>query len=131
MKKSYIAGLLSIIAGGLGILGFLSVILFTVAGAGGMWGMFGGGMTMPSWFAGAVGGAIAGSIIAIIAGIPAIIGGLSAMRQKSWGLGLAGAICALFAAGSALGIAAIVLIVLGKNEFPKPVGTPPTPPTKT
>lgn len=64
-----------------------------------------------------------GVLIAILLGIPlsilgtvAIVGGIHALRRKSWGLALAGAICALV--GFVLpGIVAIVFVALGKGEF--------------
>jgi len=46
----------------------------------------------------------------------AIIGGAYALRRKMWGLSLAGSIAAVFASWP-MGIAAIVFIVMSKNEF--------------
>src|SRR4030042_2108157 len=48
-------------------------------------------------------------------GIVAVVGGISAVRRKRFGLSLAGAICAL--PSVFLGIAAVVLFVLGKGDF--------------
>jgi len=48
-------------------------------------------------------------------GIVAIIGGVSAIRRKFFGLSLAGAICAL--PSVPLGILAVVFVALGKREF--------------
>ena len=48
-------------------------------------------------------------------GIIAIIGGVSALRRKSFGLSLAGAICAL--PSHILGILAIIFVSLSKKEF--------------
>ena len=50
-----------------------------------------------------------------VLGIVAIIGGISAIRRKSFGLALAGAICAL--PSVILGILAVILVALGKREF--------------
>jgi hypothetical protein len=47
-------------------------------------------------------------------GIAAIVGGVSAIRRKGFGLSLAGAICAL--PSVFLGIAAVVFVALGKRE---------------
>ncbi len=68
-----------------------------------------------------------GFIVAILLGIPsiilgtvAIVGGIHALRRKSWGLALAGAIALGFIALVGLGISGIVAIVfvaLGKGEF--------------
>jgi hypothetical protein len=48
-------------------------------------------------------------------GIVAIVGGVSAIRRKSFGLSLAGAVCAL--PSVILGILAIVFVALVKREF--------------
>ena len=48
-------------------------------------------------------------------GIVAIVGGVSALRRKNFGLSLAGAICAL--PSNILGILAIVFVSLSKKEF--------------
>jgi hypothetical protein len=51
----------------------------------------------------------------LVLGIVAIIGGVSAIRRKSFGLSLAGAICAL--PSSILGILAVIFVSLAKREF--------------
>ena len=51
----------------------------------------------------------------LVLGIIAIIGGVSALRRKSFGLSLAGAICAL--PSHILGILAIIFVSLSKKEF--------------
>ena len=48
-------------------------------------------------------------------GIVAVVGGISAIRRKSFGLSLAGAICALLSVFS--GILAVIFVALGKREF--------------
>jgi hypothetical protein len=48
-------------------------------------------------------------------GIVAIIGGVSAIRRKSFGLSLAGAICAL--PSNILGILAVIFVSVSKREF--------------
>jgi len=48
-------------------------------------------------------------------GIVAVVGGVSAIRRKSVGLSLAGAICALPAVF--VGILAVIFVALGKREF--------------
>jgi hypothetical protein len=51
----------------------------------------------------------------LVLGILAIVGGVSALRRKSFGLSLAGAICAL--PSHILGILAIIFVSLSKKEF--------------
>jgi hypothetical protein len=58
--------------------------------------------------------AIIGGCLGVL-GIVAVVGGISAIRRKRFGLSLAGAICAL--PSVFLGIAAVVLVALGKREF--------------
>ncbi|HXZ95259.1 MAG TPA: hypothetical protein VEG28_05040 [Dehalococcoidia bacterium] len=51
----------------------------------------------------------------LVLGIVAIVGGISALRRESFGLSLAGAICAL--PSHILGILAIIFVSLSKKEF--------------
>ncbi len=50
-----------------------------------------------------------------VLGIVAVVGGISAIRKKRFGLSLAGAICAL--PSVFVGILAVIFVVLGKREF--------------
>ena len=52
----------------------------------------------------------------LVLGILAIAGGVSAIRRKSFGLSLAGAICALIPL-NLLGLLAVIFVSLGKREF--------------
>ncbi len=58
---------------------------------------------------------ITGGILLVL-GIIAIAGGFSAIRRKSFGLSLAGAICALIPL-NLLGLLAVIFVSLGKREF--------------
>jgi hypothetical protein len=51
----------------------------------------------------------------IALGTVAIVGGISALRRGSFGLSLAGAICAL--PSSILGILAVIFVAVSKKEF--------------
>jgi hypothetical protein len=53
--------------------------------------------------------------VLLLLGILAIVGGVSAIRRKRFGLSLAGAICALIS--GLLGILAVIFVALGKREF--------------
>ena len=59
---------------------------------------------------------IAKPVVLLVLGIVAIVGSVYAWRRKSWGLALAGSICALSPVG-VLGILAIIFVALGKGEF--------------
>ena len=52
----------------------------------------------------------------LVLGIIAIAGGVSAIRRRSFGLSLAGAICALIPL-NLLGLLAVIFVSLGKREF--------------
>ena len=52
----------------------------------------------------------------LVLGIIAIVGGASAIRRKSFGLSLAGAICALIPL-NLLGLLAVIFVSLRKREF--------------
>jgi hypothetical protein len=54
-------------------------------------------------------------VIGLVLGIVAVVGGVSALRRKRFGLSLAGAICAL--PSGILGILAIIFVSLSKKEF--------------
>ncbi len=54
-------------------------------------------------------------VCAVVLAIVSIVGGISAIRRKRFGLSLAGAICAL--PSGILGILAIIFVALGKREF--------------
>jgi hypothetical protein len=58
---------------------------------------------------------IVGIVIAVL-GIVAVVGGVSAIRRGSFGLSLAGAICALLLINP-LGLLAVIFVSLGKREF--------------
>lgn len=55
------------------------------------------------------------ALIVMVLGIIAIIGGISVLKRKSYGLSLAGAICAL--PSIILGIPAVIFVSLRKTEF--------------
>jgi hypothetical protein len=55
------------------------------------------------------------AILGMVLGVMAVIGGISALRRKHYGLSLAGAICAL--PTIILGIPAVIFIPMGKIEF--------------
>ncbi len=52
-----------------------------------------------------------------VIGITSLIGGILALKRKLWGIALTGAILALIWPFSILGVAAIILIVLSRQDF--------------
>ena len=101
------AGILTIIAGALQIIGGLALTLilpyFIVASGSDV-------------FKSAIIGIGALGIPIIVLGIIAIVGGIYAIKRRLWGLALVGAIIAL-APSSILGILAIIFVAISKKEF--------------
>jgi hypothetical protein len=114
-KKTWMpttAGILDIVAGGLGIIAGMMLLIFGAIGS----------SFMP-YFAPQLPPAAVAAIFSSIAvpliliAILAIVGGIYALKRKIWGLALAGSIAAFFNPWWYLGIAAIVFTALSKNEF--------------
>jgi len=106
--KPTAAGILTIIAGSLGLL--IAIGLAVGLGIAGM--MIG---MIPGFPSGGLLVLIA--IPGIILSIVALVGGIYALRRRLWGLALAGSICALLGPWVILGILAIIFVSLGKDEF--------------
>jgi hypothetical protein len=109
-----VAGILDIVAGSLGILISLLLVLWFAFFSFMMSSGPGGSHDFPAGIMIAV-FAVWGIII-FAAGILAIIGGISALRKQNWGLALAGSIAAFFGS-SPLGVAAIIFTALSRKEF--------------
>jgi len=111
-------GVLSIIAGALHIIAV--AVLAGLAAAGLIWGGFHPFPYMP-WIYEHLGflipaGLIGVGVFLLALGIVAIVGGVFALRRKSFGMALAGAICALFPI-VILGILAIIFVAVSRKEF--------------
>ena len=103
--KPTTAGILDIVAGGFTVITGIGLIV-------------GGGVTgivpdVPDFVPALLMGL---AIPFLIVGILAIVGGVYALKRKKWGWALTGSILALFP-WWVLGIAAIVITILAKNEF--------------
>ena len=110
--KPIIAGSLSIFSGGVSLIGFIGLLIASIA---------------LGWTAADVTGWLPGMNIAmsiliilcvlfLVTGMLALLGGIYAVQRKKWGLALFGSICALIPT-FVLGLAAIILITLSKDEF--------------
>lgn len=112
-------GVLSIVAGAIQIIGGMAAIAALVVG-GIMWDRIYPYLPVP-WMQGGWPGTFIGPLLGILAvpglalGIVAIIGGVYALRRKSFGMSLAGAICALPTV--ILGILAIIFVAASRKEF--------------
>ena len=102
--KSLTAGILNITAG-VGIL----VLCFWLVLAGGITTILG----TPQWVPALLFGL---AVPFVLLAILAVIGGIVALQRKIWGLALAGSIAAFFCC-FVLGIAAIILLVISRQEF--------------
>jgi hypothetical protein len=99
------AGVLTLIAGGIGVI--IAVLLGLVFEAAG-------------WAAGIVGLGAAWAIPSLILSVVGIVGGVYALRRRIWGLALAGAICAFLCFwpfSMLFAIPAIILVAMSKGEF--------------
>lgn len=110
--KPTVAGILEIVAGALQIIGGLSVVLVAGLFAGGMGlgDIPGAFFLVPLPLIGAIG------IPLILLGVVSLIGGISALQRKRWGMALAGGICALLFS-TLVGVLSIVFVVLSRDEF--------------
>ena len=103
--KPTTAGILDIVAGGFTVLASIGLIV-------------GGGVTgvvpdVPDFVPVLL---MSLAVPFLIVGILAIVGGVYALKRKKWGWALTGSILALFP-WWVLGVAAIVITILAKNEF--------------
>jgi len=119
VQKSTVGGILSIVAGALGLLGGLLCIVIAVFAAS----IFNGDIIINNGTTSdqqvlTVLAIIYGTLGAVdlILGALGIVGGIFALQRKQWGWALAGAIvsCLTFLP---LGIGAVVLVAMGKSEF--------------
>ncbi len=111
--KPMVGGILAIIAGIIGCIGGIGIAVL---------GGVAGGILSVIGLGGLGGVVVVVGVIVLILGIIAIVGGVNSMRRKSWGLALAGSICAVFCPGpfaipTILGILAIIFVAIGKGEF--------------
>jgi hypothetical protein len=99
--KPTVGGILAIIAGAFQVI--VGIVIAALGGIGG-------------WFIGMGWLSVIGAPL-IVLGIVAIVGGIYALKRNTWGLALAGSICALVGPWFLLGILAIIFVSLGKGEF--------------
>ncbi len=119
MQKSTVGGILSIIAGAIGVVVGLMLLMVTFMVSSIFTDesiFYGSGVSeeqMVIMLAVIYGGM---ALIALVAAVLGIVGGIFAIQRKRWGWALAGAIagCITFLP---LGIASIVLVAMGKQEF--------------
>lgn len=115
--NSKVGGILSIVAGGIGVLKaayFLVWVLFM----GGMLGFIPELRADPEAASLVVFGIIffVAAIFVLALGVVSIVGGIFALKRQRWGWALAGSICACLSFVFC-GVPAIIFICLGKEEF--------------
>jgi hypothetical protein len=119
-----VGGILSVVAGGLGCLSAIIMVLFAI-----LMGIFAGGdmfnnhyynYSSPDFALGIVViiYAILG-VIGVLVSILAIIGGIYGIKKKNWGFALAGAIAGVLTFFPC-GVIAVIFTALGKPEFSPP-----------
>ena len=120
--KPVTGGILSIIAGTIHLFGWLIIglgtIFFSVESGIDQYG--------PNGFYISSFGVFLFFLPIIALSVMPVIGGIFAIRRKSWGLALAGAICAIISPFTwMLGVASVVLIAVSRQEFRQPDAAPP------
>lgn len=98
-RLSTAAGIVDIVLGGFSAVSIILVLMVAIIMVGGF----------PTYI-------VLGILAFAVMGLLAVVGGIFALRRKHWGIALAGAIV-LVPASSLLGIAAVVLTVMAKDEF--------------
>ena len=125
--KPATAGILSIVAGVLGAIPSIIVVLVgggiasiaTIPGIARMFGVVGIPLEaiVGSGILSAIGGVLtAMAIPSIIIGVISVVGGIYALKRRFWGMALAGSICSLFCVWI-LAVPAIIFLALSKGEF--------------
>ena len=109
-NKPTVAGIFNIITGALGIIGAISIFVG--------FGVVTGALGIPTGYIPEfVPGIVLGTgIFTLIVAVLALIGGIFAVQRKQWGWALAGSIAAIFSL-IILGIPAVILVAISKNEF--------------
>ena len=119
MQKSTVGGILSIVAGALGVVSGLILLMLTLfmSSAFNDPAIFGDFSTTDGQFL-TIFSVIYGvaGVFCLIVGALGIVGGIFSLQRKRWGWALAGAIagCLSFLP---LGVGAVVLVAMGKSEF--------------
>ncbi|HEY78288.1 MAG TPA: hypothetical protein G4O09_04165 [Dehalococcoidia bacterium] len=114
--KPTVAGVLNIVAGVSSLLGVLGVIVAIIfVGSGPLfWDSFPGlGPLTVGFLEGVL---VITAVFLAVVGILPLLGGIYAVQRRKWGLALAGSIAAIFGS-TPLGIAAVILLALSKDEF--------------
>jgi NADH:ubiquinone oxidoreductase subunit 6 (subunit J) len=119
VQKSTVGGILSIVAGALGLVSGLIILMVTLfmSSAFNNPAIFGDFATTDGQFL-TIFSVIYGvaGVFCLIVGVLGIVGGIFSLQRKRWGWALAGAIagCLSFLP---LGVGAVVLVAMGKSEF--------------
>ncbi len=112
-----VAGILNIITGAFRLLGFIGVIIAIIFlnAVSYWWGEIESGVyPLTSQYIALI--LIFVAVFLAVTGILSLVGGISALQRKRWGLALAGSIISIF--GSLLlGIPAIIFTAISKQEF--------------
>jgi hypothetical protein len=109
--KSITSGIMAIVAG---VFGFIRIIRIAIDSRGIDIIVHGTSVSIP-----VVASSLPIKVVLAILVVVAIVGGIFSLRGKIWGLAFAGSIAAVFLAWP-LGVAALVMIALNRQEFNKP-----------
>ncbi len=110
-KKPTVAGVFNIITGALGIIGAIGMFIgfYIVIGGWGIPGL----EAIPGFVPGII---LWAAVPSLLIAVLALVGGIFAVQRKQWRWALAGSIAAIFSL-IILGIPAVILVAISKNEF--------------
>jgi len=107
--KPTTSGILSIVAGGVGVV--WGIMLITLGASGASFAPAGAPLGFVEMHS-----LLIVTVVLVLLGAVAIVGGIYALQRRNWRLALAGSICSLFCLWF-VGIPAIIFTVMGKEEF--------------
>jgi uncharacterized membrane protein len=116
--KPMVAGILNVIVGAFYFLGFFGItIAAIVITCTTYWWDYIEPEIYPMSIEVLAGILVAAAVYLLIAGLLSLLGGISALQRKRWGLALAGSIAAVLGSAWVLGIIALIFTAMSKDEF--------------
>ncbi len=116
--KSTVGGVLTLVIGGLDALGFFAmVVIAALVGASVDFTNYIEDQIYPMAASFFMAWMIALAVVLAILAVLTILGGISALSRKRWGLALAGSIAAILGPWWPVGITALIFIAIGRDEF--------------
>jgi len=113
-NKATVAGILDIVAGVFGFVGAVPLLVLGLGGAALLTSVPDPDANRVAFLPLALFLPLA--VLGFLAGLVAVVGGVSALNRRRWGLAVAGAIAAVFGFFP-VGVAAVIFTILAESEF--------------